>query len=135
MEIKVVKGDITKSAANSIVLSYFEDSAGLENEISAIDKTLEGTISKLINQREITGKFKKLQFWFGKPETELAIRGWENGTHSRKKGCRPKCGSYAQNYNTIDLFDMKITLCRCHLVNRSPRSHTGNISFKTYIQD
>ena len=56
MEIKVVAGEIAKTKADAIVVSYFEGMAHAEGDTAALDKALGGAISRLISQGEIKGK-------------------------------------------------------------------------------
>ncbi|MDP2730059.1 MAG: leucyl aminopeptidase [Dehalococcoidales bacterium] len=56
MEIKVTLGDITRIEAGAIIVNFFEGMTALEGEASAVDKALDGAISRLIEQGEIKGK-------------------------------------------------------------------------------
>ncbi len=60
MEIKVVSGDITQIAADAIIVNLFE---GLEHPggaTAAVDRVLDGAISRLIAQGEIKGKLNEV---------------------------------------------------------------------------
>jgi len=56
MEIRVIAGDIAKTKADAIVVTFFEGMKHLGDDIAAIDKALDGAISQLISQGEIKGK-------------------------------------------------------------------------------
>ena len=56
MEIKVVTGDIAKTKADAIIVNYFEDMKHPQGDTAALDKALDGAISRLISQGEIKGK-------------------------------------------------------------------------------
>ena len=56
MEIKVATGDITKTKADAILVNYFEAMEHPEGDTAALDKALDGAISRLISQGEIKGK-------------------------------------------------------------------------------
>lgn len=60
MEIKVGVGDIAKAKADAIIVPFFEGVERPEDDIAAIDKALNGTISQLINQGEIKGKLNEV---------------------------------------------------------------------------
>lgn len=77
MEINVVYGDITRTECSAIILSYFEGER-LEGELAAVDKALDGAISKLIGQGEIKGKANEVTIvhTLGKlPATGIAVVG------------------------------------------------------------
>jgi leucyl aminopeptidase len=59
MEIKVVTGNIVQTSSDAMVLNYFEDEGGVEGNLAAVDRALDGAISQLINRGEIKGKFKE----------------------------------------------------------------------------
>ena len=56
MEIKVVIGDITKIEADAIIVNLFEGQEHPGGATAAVDKALDGALSKLIAQGEIKGK-------------------------------------------------------------------------------
>lgn len=56
MEIKVVTGDIAGTKAEAIIVNHFDGMDQPVGDTAILDKTLEGAISHLINQREIKGK-------------------------------------------------------------------------------
>lgn len=56
MEIKVAIEGIGKVKAGAIIVNYFEGMEHLDGDISAVDKALDGAISRLISQGEIKGK-------------------------------------------------------------------------------
>ncbi|MEK7354297.1 MAG: leucyl aminopeptidase, partial [Chloroflexota bacterium] len=56
MEIKVVTGDIAKTKADAVIVNYFEATEHPEGDTAALDKALDGAISRLISQGEIKGK-------------------------------------------------------------------------------
>jgi leucyl aminopeptidase len=60
MEIKVVAGDLTKIAADVALVNLFEGVERPGGTTAAADKALDGTISQLIAQGEIKGKFGEL---------------------------------------------------------------------------
>ncbi len=60
MEIKVVAGDIAKTKADAIIMPFFEGMECPEGDIAAIDKALDGAISRLISQGEIKGKLNEI---------------------------------------------------------------------------
>ncbi len=60
MEIKAIAGDIVKIEAGAIILYLFEETEYLNGDLAAIDNTLDGAISRLISQGEITGKLNEV---------------------------------------------------------------------------
>ena len=60
MEIKVVAGDVAKTKADAIMVSFFEGMERPEGDIATIDKALDGAISRLISQGEIKGKLNEI---------------------------------------------------------------------------
>ena len=56
MEIKVIAGDVTQVAAQAIVFGCYQDEKDLGNNLTAVDKALDGAIMKLTEQGEIKGK-------------------------------------------------------------------------------
>jgi leucyl aminopeptidase len=78
MEIKVMTGDVTKTKTNAIILNYFENTTGLVGELKAVDKALDGNISRLIERGEIKGKLKEITtiYTLGKlPSPKIVILG------------------------------------------------------------
>ena len=49
MEIKAVISDITQIEADALVVSLFEGTKQLDGATAAVDKALDGVISKLFN--------------------------------------------------------------------------------------
>ena len=60
METKVVIGDITRIQADAIVVNLFEGVENPSGATGAIDKALDGAITKLIEHGEIKGKFSEI---------------------------------------------------------------------------
>ncbi|MCH7744979.1 MAG: leucyl aminopeptidase [Chloroflexi bacterium] len=56
MEIKVVAGDITQQKAGAIIVNLFEGVTAPEGATGAVDRSLDGAISRLIEEGEIKGK-------------------------------------------------------------------------------
>ena len=56
MDIKVRIGDISKTRANAVLSGVFDGVKKLTDDIAAVDKALDGEITKLIKQGEIKGK-------------------------------------------------------------------------------
>jgi leucyl aminopeptidase len=78
MEIKVVQGDIVSSACDAIILSYFEGSIELGDNLGRVDAALGGAISQLVRRGEIKGQLKEKTFIYslGKiPSGKIAIIG------------------------------------------------------------
>ncbi len=79
MKIKVVADDIVKVKADALVLNYFEGMKGLDGDLAALDKALDGAISRLISQGDIKGKLKEITLVhsLGKlPSTRIVIAGF-----------------------------------------------------------
>jgi leucyl aminopeptidase len=60
MEINVVRGGFASAAGKALVINCFEDGDRLGNEALPVDGALEGSISRLIDQDQIKGKFKEM---------------------------------------------------------------------------
>ncbi len=60
MQIKVVIGDITRVKADAIVVNLFEGVERPGGAMGAVDKALNGAISKLIDHGEIKGKLSEI---------------------------------------------------------------------------
>src|SRR4030042_257131 len=78
MNIKVVIGDITRIKADAIVVNLFEGVKRPGGATGAVDKALNGAISKLIEQGEIKGKFAEINILhtLGKlPSRIVAVAG------------------------------------------------------------
>ncbi len=60
MEVKVIVGDITSAKADAIVVNLFEGMEHPGGATGAVDKSLDGAITKLIEQGEIKGKFNEI---------------------------------------------------------------------------
>jgi leucyl aminopeptidase len=56
VKIKVVAGDITKTKAGAIIVNVFEEAKQLDGITAAVDKALDGAISRIIKQGDIKGK-------------------------------------------------------------------------------
>ena len=56
METKVVSGDITQQKVGAIVVNLFEGVTAPEGATGAVDRSLDGAISRLIEEGEIKGK-------------------------------------------------------------------------------
>jgi leucyl aminopeptidase len=56
VKIRVVAGDITKTKAGAIIVNVFEEAKQLDDITAAVDKALDGAISRLIKQGDIKGK-------------------------------------------------------------------------------
>jgi leucyl aminopeptidase len=56
MEIKVASGDITKQEAGAIVVNLFEGVESPVGATGAVDRALDGAISRLIEEGEVKGK-------------------------------------------------------------------------------
>ena len=60
MEVKVIVGDITSAKADAIVVNLFEGVEHPGGATGAVDKALDGAITKLIEQGEIKGKLNEV---------------------------------------------------------------------------
>ncbi len=60
MEIKVAAGDITKTKAGVIVVSFFEGDEKPEGDTAVVDRALDGAISQLVGRKEIKGKLNEV---------------------------------------------------------------------------
>lgn len=56
MEIKVVQGDVTKVKVPALIVNLFDGVKNPEGATGAVDRALDGAISELIDEGEITGK-------------------------------------------------------------------------------
>jgi len=56
LDIKVRIGDISKTGADAVLLGVFDGLKKLTDDTAAVDKALDGEITKLIKQGEIKGK-------------------------------------------------------------------------------
>lgn len=59
MEIKVVTGDITRSRAGAIIVTFFQGMKKPEGDTARVDTALDGAISRLISQGEIKGELNQ----------------------------------------------------------------------------
>jgi leucyl aminopeptidase len=59
MNIKVTSGDINKITGQVIAVDIFEDAGPLSGPVAKLDSIVGGTITQLIKQGEIKGKFKE----------------------------------------------------------------------------
>ncbi len=57
MEVKVIAGDITQIEADAIVVNLFEGVEQPGGATAAVDKALDGTVTRLISNGEVKGKF------------------------------------------------------------------------------
>ncbi|UCH50472.1 MAG: leucyl aminopeptidase [Chloroflexota bacterium] len=60
MEVKVITGDIVSTKADAIVVNLFEGVKRPGGATGAVDKALDGAITKLIEQGEIKGKLNEI---------------------------------------------------------------------------
>ena len=60
MEVKIITGDITSVEADAIVVNLFEGVKRPGGATGAVDKALDGAITKLIEQGEIKGKLNEV---------------------------------------------------------------------------
>ncbi len=60
MEIEIIAGDITKTKADAVVLSFFEGMKRPDGDLAGADKALGGAISRLIGQGEVKGKLNEV---------------------------------------------------------------------------
>jgi len=56
MEIKAVTGDLTGIKAGAVIVNHFEGAKRPEGDAAAVDKALDGAISRLIKEGDIKGK-------------------------------------------------------------------------------
>jgi len=78
LEVKVVAGNIVKSHAGVIIVSFFEEAKKPEGEAAAVDRAIGGVISKLVRQGEIKGKLNEITLIhsLGKlPAAKVAVVG------------------------------------------------------------
>ncbi|MEE9583095.1 MAG: M17 family peptidase N-terminal domain-containing protein [Dehalococcoidales bacterium] len=60
MEIEIVAGDIARVEAGAAVVSFFEETKGLDGDIANIDRALDGAVSRLVSRGEIKGKLGEI---------------------------------------------------------------------------
>ncbi len=60
MEVKIITGDITSVKADAIVVNLFEGVKRPGGATGAVDKALDGAITKLIEQGELKGKLNEI---------------------------------------------------------------------------
>lgn len=60
MEIRILAGDVTQTRAGAIMVGIFEGTEALADHLTAVDKALEGAISRLVEQGEIKGKLGEI---------------------------------------------------------------------------
>ena len=60
MKVKVITGDIASVEADAIVVNLFEGAKNPGGATAAVDKALDGAITKLIEQGEIKGKLNEI---------------------------------------------------------------------------
>lgn len=112
MKIKVVPGDITETATDAIVVNLFEGVKQPGGATGAVDKALDGVITKLINKGEIKGEIREVSIihTLGKlPADKVAIVGLgkkENFTVDKIRGvsaevCRELRGVNCKRIATI----------------------------------
>ena len=78
MEIEIAAGDIARVEAGAAVVSFFEETKGLDGDIANIDRALGGAISRLVGRGEIKGKLGEINVIhsLGKlPAARVAIVG------------------------------------------------------------
>jgi leucyl aminopeptidase len=78
MDVRVEHGDITKSAADVVVVNLFEGVVSPGGGTGAVDRALEGAISRLIAQGDIRGKTGEVTLihTFGRiPAPRIAVLG------------------------------------------------------------
>jgi leucyl aminopeptidase len=78
LEITVKTGDIAGAKAGAIVVNHFEGLRRLEGDAAAIDKALDGAISRLVREGEIKGKTGEVTvvYTLGKlPAERVAVVG------------------------------------------------------------
>ena len=82
MEIEVKAGDITRTKADAIILGLFEGEKRPDGDLAAVDKALDGAISRLMAQGEIKGKLG----WRNIPHVvDWIITQWHYGKDSLKE--------------------------------------------------
>ena len=60
MDIRVIRGDITQQQTGMIIVNLFQGVTNPDGATGAVDRALDGAISKLIEEREIKGKSGEL---------------------------------------------------------------------------
>jgi len=60
LEVKVITGEIISVEADAIVVNLFEGTKKPGGATGAVDKALDGAITKLIEQGEIKGKLNEI---------------------------------------------------------------------------
>ena len=60
MEIKVVTGVLTEIEAGAVLVNFFEGTACPSGDTAAVDKALDGAVSRLINMGEIKGTLNEI---------------------------------------------------------------------------
>jgi leucyl aminopeptidase len=65
MKIKVVTQAITDFAGDAVVVSIFEDAKSLVGASAAIDRTIDGLMSRLVRDHEITGELGEITVLHG----------------------------------------------------------------------
>jgi leucyl aminopeptidase len=75
MKIEVVTGNINEVRRRALVLPYFEDQESLGDDLSLVNRQLDGAISRLQEEKEIKGKFKEITsiFSLGKMKAEKIV--------------------------------------------------------------
>jgi leucyl aminopeptidase len=75
MNIAVVTGEINEVRRRALVLPYFEDQETLGEDLSLLNQQLGGTISRLLEEKEIKGKYKEITtiFSLGKMKAEKVV--------------------------------------------------------------
>jgi leucyl aminopeptidase len=89
LEIRVVTSEITKSKSDVIILAFFEDQNLTARPFSTINEALNGLISQLVENGEISGKFKEITpiYTMGKiasPKIVILGLGKESEINSQK---------------------------------------------------
>jgi len=78
MEIKTVTGDLTGIKTGAIIVNHFEGMKRPDGDTAAVDKALDGAISRLIKQGDIKGKLNEVTLLHnpGKlPASRIAVVG------------------------------------------------------------
>ncbi|MCK4274734.1 MAG: leucyl aminopeptidase [Dehalococcoidales bacterium] len=78
MEIKAVTGELTGIKAGAIIVNHFEGMKRPDGDAAAVDKALDGAISRLIKQGDIKGKLNEVTLLHnpGKlPASRIAVVG------------------------------------------------------------
>ena len=100
MDFEVVIGEVSRFTGQVIAINIFENENRLTPQVKQLDLALDGTISKLIEQGEIKGKFKEITqiFTMGKmvPAKVLVVGLGKNSelTPDRIRAAAAEIGKY-----------------------------------------